>query len=132
MDRQLSGGRMAVMGPKCPFYDGPTEFDTLAEILSADAETLRMTAAAEGCMYDRSNEDEDSRGCGCNDAGEGTPSSPSASGGTPPDAERDESPGTDHVTIQDFFRLLQEKKGEVKEIRREKAKKEAQKQLGIR
>jgi len=132
MDRQLSGGRMAVMGPKCPFHDGPTEFDTLAEILSADAETLRMTAAAEGCMYDRSNEDEDSRDCGCNDAGEGTPSSPSVSGGTPPDAERDESPGTDHVTIQDFFRLLQEKKGEVKEIRRQKAKKEAQKQLGIR
>lgn len=139
MDERLIGGRKCVMGPKCPFHDDPTQFDTLADILSADAEILRMTAAAEGCRYDTEMQGNstDSTGrddCDCNDrdAGEGTPSSPSASDGTPTDAERDESPGTDYVTMQDFFRLLQEKKGEVKEIRREKAKKEAQKELGIR
>jgi HK97 family phage prohead protease len=134
MDERLMGGREAALGPSCPFGDTTEQFGTLAEILSADAEILRMSAASEGCMYDMEASDTDSEtrdettardDCGC----EGTPSSPSASGGTPPGAERDESPGKKEV----LTRLLKEVGPQkIRKIREQKARDRAMREAGLK
>lgn len=128
MDRRLDGGREAVMGPACPFGDGE-QFAELADILSADAEVLRMSAASEGCIYDEMQEenttDSEERGSG------DTSPSPSAQDDTSSGAERDESP-SQALTRADAIRLIQEMAPEIKKIRDQKARHEAQKTLGIR
>jgi HK97 family phage prohead protease len=164
IEQEVPGGMDEVKFTECPFDGMPDPmgaFETLGAILEVGAGLLMRAAEVDGCMYDTdqsetgggsrtSQDDEDSRSdCGC--TGEGTPSSPSASGGTPPEAERDDAPG-----IEPLVRLAQEigaertKKiadrigtgklkrlvsqlgaGRVAKLRRKRADRKAKRQLGV-
>jgi HK97 family phage prohead protease len=167
--QEVPGGMDEVRFTECPFDGMPDpmrSFETLGAILEVGAGLLMRAAEVDGCMYDTdrsetersetgeesrtSQNDENSRSdCGC--TGEGTPSSPSVSGGTPPEAERDDAPG-----IEPLVRLAQEigaertKKiaerigigklkrlvsqlgaGRVAKLRRKRADRKAKRQLGV-
>lgn len=164
IEQEVPGGMDEVKFMECPFDGMPDPmgaFETLGSILQVGTDLLMRATEVDGCMYDTdrsktgeenrtSQDDEDSRSdCGC--TGEGTPSSPSASGGTPPEAERDDAPG-----IEPLVRLAQEigaertKKiaerigtgklkrlvsqlgaGRVAKLRRKRADRKAKKQLGV-
>lgn len=166
IESNVMGGVMEVKGPGCPFEDMPSPtdgFESLASVLNVEADTLMQAAAVDGCSYDRSalddegaedndersNEDEDSRDCGCGN--EGTPSSPSAQDGTPSDAERDEPPGIDElidlsqrigpskvrqmadaIGTEDLARLVAEHGAEtIAQERKRRAQIKAGKQMGV-
>jgi hypothetical protein len=163
IEQEVPGGVDEVNFTECPFDGMPDPmgaFETLGSILQVGTDLLMRAAEVDGCMYDTgrsktgeesrtSQDDEDSRDCGC--TGEGTPSSPSASGGTPPEAERDDAPG-----IEPLVRLAQEigaertkriaerigtgklkrlvsqlGAGRVAKLRRKRADRKAKKQLGV-
>jgi len=168
IEQEVPGGMDEVRFAECPFGGMPDPmgaFEALGSILRVGTDLLMRAAEVDGCMYDTgrsdtgrsetgeesrtSQDDEESRDCDC--GSEGTPSSPSASEGTPSGAERDDAPG-----IEPLVRLAQEigaertKKiaerigtgklkrlvsrlgaGRVAKLRRKRADRKAKKQLGV-